>query len=392
MADIILFVTNSGTDKEMILLYLNDFLDNGGNTARDAEFDGLMQRIYELANDSGASSKLADSSMDNIRSNTINDLLTDGIQIIMFTDESQYLQACSMSYCDYFYDANEYLFNPDGNGQNGNSTNSNSNVTVSSGDLDEISEVRAFVIGNIRFGWPSDRLNLIYWKLDIGGQFTEQFIYSGMEEFASGLNNEFNSVINTYPKLWFANVIIVDYFENSAIMEQIIILNTQYQNCRDAKWGNNGTSCPEITDLPSKYSTDGISELCTIDTSLQDASQCERSCGACDAGLLGGNPGDTCEDDGDCNADIYRDIYGYSSFNGICFTRPDEQRYLDNVPQESFCLSVDYQESCANYVAQDKCSSDGETEGPDLSSCDTKCTSNWQCQDGFCNTAYGACS
>jgi len=362
VTDIASFLTTIGT-QELVLLYLRNFIHDGSIAERPNQ---LMNLMDAFATDSVLASKMANSSIHNIRRRSIGDLInTDGVQLIVFTDE---YPADPYDRTQLFYDAQTYLFRATGN--QGDLT-SNSSTTASPsgnfsdavfGQLDEISEVRSFIVDHLRDGWPADRLNLIYWKLDIGATFTEQHIYSGMQQFATGLNNELNAVLNSYPKLYFANIVVADFFSATDLMQQILLLNYHYFTCKDAMWGNNVSSCPSLTDLDSKYFTDAISPLCTINSNLQSDAYCRRSCGSCPAQLQQEkNPGDSCTVDADCNGILYTSDYGFSSDQGTCFVRPDSQRYRDNVQQTSFCLAVDAQASCTNYDVEDKCSSNGGT-------------------------------
>eukprot|EP01084_Bolivina_argentea_P115394 205214_1 len=371
ITDITDFLTNTGTE-ELILIYLHDFLYSQSIAYLDAQWSALLDTF---ATDTFISTVLSDSNTNDIRSRTMNELIhTDGVQIIIFTDR---YPTTSYSNDHYFYDANTYLFLPtDAQGA------SNATTTFVQGQLDSVSDVRSFVISNLRYGWPDDRLNVIYWTLDIGSSFTEQHVYTSMMDFSSRLNNELNNVLNTYDKLWFANVIIVDFFEISDVMEQLLLLNHDYAGCRDSIWGNNVTGCPALTDLNSKYSVSGTSPMCEINTALQ--TDCERSCGVCPS-TTGGNPGDSCTSNADCNGVLYG---YYADSVGECFSRPNTTRARDNIHLESFCLTVDAQTSCANKEISDKC---GNETASDISSCDQYCSADWQCQDGYCNPEYSVC-
>ena len=340
-------------------------------------------------NDPNLSTKIADSSITNLNDRSIGDLINiDNIQIILFTDEDP---SGSGSYANakYFYDAQTYLFIP--TGDNIDNTSLSTNNSLIFGSLDTVSDVRAFVLGNIRYGWPDDMLNVIYWTLDIGASFTEQHIYSSMQQFSSLINNDFHSVINKYHKLWFANIILVDFLEISDIMEHILLLNYQYANCRAALWGNNATSCPTLTALSSEFANDEVSQLCEINTNLQNDSWCPRSCGVCPSRFsTERNVGDDCSENEDCNGVLYQ-FYDTDDGEGECFQNPNTERSLDNIPQQSFCLSLNALSSCTNYEQSDKCYN-GTTKDVDTSMCGGYCSANWQCVDGFCNTEYSICS
>src|SRR5690606_37953000 len=108
-----------------------------------------------------------------------------------------------------------------------------------------------------------------------------------------------------YSKLRFGNVILVDFFDSSVVLEESMILNWPYMLCSDnLELWNNSTdpdSCSQSTQLIVEYKYDNISSLCDDDEYLQ--TQCKRSCGYCNynANL----PGDECSNNNDCKNDFY---------------------------------------------------------------------------------------
>eukprot|EP00485_Elphidium_margaritaceum_P005065 CAMPEP_0202693592 /NCGR_PEP_ID=MMETSP1385-20130828/7658_1 /ASSEMBLY_ACC=CAM_ASM_000861 /TAXON_ID=933848 /ORGANISM="Elphidium margaritaceum" /LENGTH=1374 /DNA_ID=CAMNT_0049349289 /DNA_START=197 /DNA_END=4321 /DNA_ORIENTATION=+ len=374
IADVAEFVSNIGTN-ELILVYVNNFLGSGGNSALYS--DQLKNLLTKFAENSVFASKAAHTAVDDLRATTISELVSSDVQIVLFTDE---LPSGAFAYDDLFYLASEYLYEPD----------SSTNSSAVFGQLDEVSDVRSFYVNRLRRGWPSAQLNVISWTLDVGGTFEEQFEYSGgFAEFSKGVNNELSRVVSAYPKLWLANVVLVDFFELSDVMEQILTLNHQYLNCRDAAWGNNETSCAAQTGLATQYYSSSLSPLCLSDSALR--AQCPRSCGDCDPQLLSrAQPGRACTADADCDGIVY--VGQTSTGLGTCFLRSQSnQREVDNIPQSSFCLSVAPQTACTNYDVQERCSDSTDEVDVDLSQCNAFCAAHWQCSTGFCNAEYSVC-
>merc|ERR1719242_2717360 len=183
-------------------------------------------------------------------------------------------------------------------------------------------------------------------------------------------------MIEKYGKIFFGNILAVDFVEKSNAVDQVIALNYNYNSCRDTNWGDGTTDCPELTDLSRAYKYSDISAACLVDSSLN--STCARSCGYCE--WITGVPGGNCTTDSDCDSGIYAATLGT---DGTCMT---DTTVLDFTGEEAFCLAPYASEDCGT-IGSDECSDDVST----LDGCDGYCAEDFQCEGGYCNTATGLC-
>ena len=97
-------------------------------------------------------------------------------------------------------------------------------------------------------------------------------------------------------------------------------------------------------------------------------------------------PGASCTDDDDCNSPIYQSAGDSASATGTCYVRSED--YENLISEESFCLMEDAYTACASTDDDDVCS--GSSVDP--STCADQCSSNYQCEVGYCSSTYGICS
>ena len=171
---------------------------------------------------------------------------------------------------------------------------------------------------------------------------------------------------------------MVDYFQMSDAIEQVIILNLNYHGCNDDNsfWGQSTNDCPHLSNLRNLFADSGESSTCV---NQSWASNCDRSCGNCP--YLGGVPGSSCNDSNPCDSAIY------GSSDGRCFITDEE--YDNFITEPSFCISTTPFSACASTDADDVCNEDDDL---DTSICEEGCASNFQCTSGYCSSTYGICS
>eukprot|EP01084_Bolivina_argentea_P297112 511792_1 len=296
---------------------------------------------------------------------TLQNMIDNNYNIIAFSDEYYPILTNTPN---TFFDANNILYIP------------KTSKTNTSETMDEISRVRTYITSTLRYGWPINKLNIIHWTLDIApnGPFTQVIDYASFYYYNIPLSVELNTFIQTYPKLRFGNVILVDFIEASDVVEQTILLNYAYFQCLDI-----ATDCPIQTSLATQFKYEYMSPICDPLNNNNLDTQCQRSCGLCS--LLTNIPNSNCTSSNDCNSILYN-VYGSGNYNGQCFIRSkSEEKYI---LKESFCLSIsDGYNSCANYEGNDICNINNE----DNYECDNYCSSDYQCMDGYCNTQYSIC-
>eukprot|EP01083_Nonionella_stella_P316697 1149699_1 len=327
--DIYTFITAYAPD-EIIILYLSAF--TGNHTQ--------LQGLYDIFSNSNLHSKMVRNSA-NLTTKTLQNMLDDDTNIIAFTDD--------LTTPNTFFDSNTFLHIP---------TTSDANLTF--GHMDKVHQVRSFVISNLRHGWPSSALNIIYWTLDIApsGSITRPIHYNSAFEL--------HNLISHYPKLRFGNVLLVDFIASSDVVEQAIILNYEYSLCHD----EDRSTCPSQTSLSTYFKYDDPSLPCAhLNIS------CNQSCGLCP--LSTDIPGSNCTTSADCNSPLYA-AFG-SSVSGECF-----------LAEPSFCLGLSPYESCGEY---DRSSSECVNSSMDAlaSQCSNSCSADYQCIDGYCNSEWSIC-
>eukprot|EP01084_Bolivina_argentea_P313431 542784_1 len=296
---------------------------------------------------------------------TLQSMLDDGTHIIAFSDDLS-----TATPPNTFFDSTTFLHIP---------TTSDANFTL--GRLEEVHQVRSFVTSNIRHGWPSDTLNLIYWTRDIDpfGPFTQPTKYNSFREYNVPIAFELKSVIAAYRKLRFGNVVLVDFIASSDVVEQIILLNYEYSQCHDEI-----STCPSQTALSTYFKYDDPSNPCTaLNSNL--AVNCKRSCGLCPVPI--NIPGSSCNVSSDCNSTLY-DAYG-SSATGQCFIRKRSQSRF--VAEPTFCLGLAPYEACGDHDRSKMCSNDTHSMQSLVSDCSNYCSADYQCADGYCNSEWSIC-
>ena len=350
------FITDDiGTTSEIIMLYLNDF------TSTDQQLEGLFADI--LHHD--VQSKIVKSADHNLTTESISDLVSSGVNIIIFTDQFP-LGSTSDSFQDWFFDSILFvnpLVDPD--------QYSKSNLT------DSLSEVQGLILSKLRSGWNADTLNLIEWTPIISDVFVEKWYFDSFFSFSTPFRNQFHIFTAKYPKLWFGNVIIADFIGSNDIVQQSIALNLRYAECSDIF----GPNCAEITDLSNHFTSTDIPSQCSstiADGAFVIDEVCKRSCGLCQDSIFG-YPGDSCSNHTDCDGAIYG-LFSDKNI-GICEHAPDTFG-------DSFCLSVQPQKSCIDYwsTSFDQCA-----DSLNVSQCDTSCGADHECLDGYCNPTYAVC-
>eukprot|EP01083_Nonionella_stella_P142900 442967_1 len=339
---------------EIIIIYLSAF--HGSN----AELQGL----YDLFSNSNLDSVMVPNSVD-LTTKTLQSMLDDGTNVIAFSDDLS-----TATPPNTFFDSTTFLHIP---------TTSDANFTL--GRLEEVHQVRSFVTSNIRHGWPSNTLNLIYWTRDIDpfGPFTQPTKYNSFREYNVPIAFELKSVIAAYRKLRFGNVVLVDFIASSDVVEQIILLNYEYSQCHDEI-----STCPSQTALSTYFKYDDPSNPCTaLNSNL--AVNCKRSCGLCPVPI--NIPGSSCNVSSDCNSTLY-DAYG-SSATGQCFIRKRSQSRF--VAEPTFCLGLAPYEACGDHDRSKMCSNDTHSMQSLVSDCSNYCSADYQCADGYCNSEWSIC-
>ncbi len=345
------FDANSPSD-DIVILSFNNF-KNIANPDTD-----VFNSAFETA--LGAGTRMKATSAYDIADDNIDNINTLGVNIIPFFDGVS---------------ANQYVWDGSGSILTGKEMRNSS----------EGSDIIAGVLGQLVNAWDSSRangqINQIYYTLNIDGisaLSTKSSLFPSYLEYNADLAVTLPNTINKYPKLYFGNIIIVDFIEASSVVDEVVILNYNYLNCRDdvANW-NDAMDCSVATDLPRDYKTSGLSTACDGDTGLQG--NCERSCGTCT--WLTGAPGSQCSSDADCSSGIYTDVLGG---NGVCFTRQADWDTFISEP--SFCLAPYHIDNCGT-ISSDTCSNEGTT----TLGCTEFCNADFQCTSGYCNAQSGVC-
>ena len=287
-----------------------------------------------------------------ITTDTIDELLADNINVIPFYDNS-------------------------GGGSSGTYVQNSSSLFTgsSSGNLTATaSDVTSIVLAQLINERETSKIHQIFYTLNIDKQsdFTKYSnIYRDYQDYNADLAVTLPNQINTYPKLFFGNIILVDFVQISTAVDQAILLNYNYNNCRDAS-----DTCAADTNLARDYKDSAISQDCVNDNSL--TTSCARSCGSCS--WISGAPGSI-----DCTTSCSNDIYSDAGVtSGTCYDPTlDESSFIGS---SNFCLSPFPQEDCGT-ISTDQCSDDGSVE----EDCTEYCADNYQCASGYCNTALGQC-
>eukprot|EP01083_Nonionella_stella_P142901 442972_1 len=339
---------------EIIILYLSAF--HGSN----AELQGL----YDLFSNSNLDSVMVPNSVD-LTTKTLQSMLDDGTNVIAFSDDLS-----TATPPNTFFDSTTFLHIP---------TTSDANFTL--GRLEEVHQVRSFVTSNIRHGWPSNTLNLIYWTRDIDpfGPFTQPTKYNSFREYNVPIAFELKHLIASYRKLRFGNVLLVDFIASSDVVEQVILLNYEYSQCAD-----DIATCPSQTSLSTYFKYDDPSPPCTAPHSNL-GTDCKRSCGLCPVPI--DTPSSSCNTSSDCSSPLYA-LYG-SSTTGECFIRKhSESRFI---AKASFCLGLSPYEACGNYEGSAMCGNTADLMVDLVSQCATFCSADYECADGYCNSEWSIC-
>eukprot|EP01084_Bolivina_argentea_P186578 321574_1 len=344
------FTLNIGT-KEIIVIYLHDFKSTN---SRDSELANLFDSIIGHS----IISKVADSAIYNILEVTMQDFIDNNINIIIFIDEYPTNINFDKKKLKYFYNGYEYI---DKNDYDVNEQ------LINSSDIG--SQRISFILSDLSKGWNTNQLKLIYWTLDISDTYAETYVFDSYYSYNNLIRKELNSTLSSYNKLHFGNVIIIDFFQSTDIMEQILILNYKYFQCSDLLIGNDNESCAVLTNLEINYNSNDISIECKENYLQQN---CKRSCGKC--ANITGNPGDICHTNNDC-INILNKLY---SNDGQCFIS-------DNYDTKSFCLIPNAMESCGIYNNDSICYLSKDCEA-------YKCIADYQCQSGYCDEKYSVCT
>ena len=185
------------------MLYLSDF------TSTDQQLEGLFADI--LHHD--VQSKIVKPADHNLTTESISDLVSGGVNIIIFTDQFP-LGSTSDSFRDWFFDSALFfnpLVDPD--------QYSKSNLT------DSLSEVQGLILSKLRSGGNTDTLNLIKWTPIISDVCVEKWYFDSFFSFSMHSIQE--------SKLWFGNVIIADFVGSNDTVQQSIVLYLRYAESSD---------------------------------------------------------------------------------------------------------------------------------------------------------------
>eukprot|EP01084_Bolivina_argentea_P190906 327947_1 len=325
--DINTFITNYGPE-EIIVIYLNRF------------YGSDFETLYNIFNTSNISTKTVPNTID-LKTMTLQNMINNHYNIIIFSDILPNINHST----NIFFNSKEYIHT-----QNISLIN---NFTL--GSINTVDDMRTFVISNIINGWPKNKLNLIYWSVDITNN-NPFYNFDSFYEYNIPLSFELNKIITSFNKLRFGNVLLVDFISSSDVIEQSIILNHEYSICKDTIWHDKYNGCPALTSLSNYFKYDNPSP-CNKIPNLQIL--CPRSCGVCNMQV--NNPGSNCKTS-ICNSDLYKSFSDTDI--GKC--------YHSN--EESFCLGLNTYSSCI-----------------DIDECDHLCSANYQCSDGFCHGKYSIC-
>eukprot|EP01083_Nonionella_stella_P316887 1151394_1 len=346
---------------EIILIHLSEFIEINAS-----DLDVIYYQIL-----SSLGSFMADSANTayDISTDTITELVThNGIQIIVFI-ETNGLRSESGRYDTFFFNAQDYLvgddelrINPRGKRQP---------VEQATTEAPQQPLSTQTLISNTLFqltaGWNHDaNMNLIYWDVNIEHPLqTIQYITNYDSFFV--VHNEFirtlRSTIAQYPKVYFGNIIIIDFVEDLST-DEIMILIMNYARCTDRKWGATKHDCPQLSALSKLYKTSGVSTACQLNQELQE--MCPRSCGLCDA-WISGVPNTPCTTASDCDSAIYTATRALYDVNVSC--------------NEGICLSPFAQAGCTVtdvYIA-------------DINECDSRCLFDYECESATCSSSDSIC-
>ena len=303
-----------------------------------------------------------DHSVSNITQDSLNDIRSAGGNVIVFMDELP--NGCSN--CQYFLDSNIYL----------NDVKSVGNVSLTENDV--YSEVTSFILQTLRNGLPVNKLNLMYYVLNVGIVFNEQFQYNSYFDYNTLVSFQLNTFLSQYNKITFKNIILIDFFEFSNIMDEIIGLNIKYNSCFDIYSGNTINDCAYLSSLSTNYYTNDITPTCTTPFLTTN---CQRSCGNCP--ILSGFPGSNCTSNAECNSVYYKAYANDMTSTGTCFqSTPLNRNYID---KDSFCLTYSQSASSGNF--------DGNECNTNIINitADDGCSNDYQCITGYCNPTYSLC-
>eukprot|EP01084_Bolivina_argentea_P056197 102888_1 len=319
LADIKSYLDSPNNDKkDIIILSFSDFINI---TPVEDVFDmvenslGLyMKRVNEY----------------NILMDSISDLLAKNINVIPIFDG---------------YTTNEFI--------------QNSNILVGNETLSAIADnVISNVLVQLSNAWDTSyttgAMNQIFYALDVTNtnaliQFSN--LYDSYKEFNADFMLTLHDTIQSYKqRVYFGNIIITDFIQESTVTDQVIQLNYQYLSCRDDVL--NFRNCAVMSDLPNTYQY-WWDNVC-------DNHLCPRSCGNCN--VLSGFPGDDdCSFD-DCDSDMFISATGK---NGECF----HQNASEWQSELSFCL----------------------VPFPNENLCTPYCSDDYQCTSGYCHIKRGVC-
>eukprot|EP00485_Elphidium_margaritaceum_P005965 CAMPEP_0202698458 /NCGR_PEP_ID=MMETSP1385-20130828/11733_1 /ASSEMBLY_ACC=CAM_ASM_000861 /TAXON_ID=933848 /ORGANISM="Elphidium margaritaceum" /LENGTH=1300 /DNA_ID=CAMNT_0049355181 /DNA_START=47 /DNA_END=3949 /DNA_ORIENTATION=+ len=247
------------------------------------------------------------------------------------------------------------------------------------------SDVIASVLDQLRNSWDVTKANVVYYALSIGtvSDYTSfKRHYANYVEYNAELALTLPNTIRNYPKLYFGNMLVVDFVQASTVVDEAVLLNANYAACRDT---NSAAVCAASTNLARDYKSDGISADCVGDSQL--LSDCARACGVCE--WLAGAPGDACNGATVvCDNAVYATAMGAIGSNGVCYLPEDEQQaFIGTLP---FCLAPFAHAECGT-ISSNTCSANGTVEDVSDDDCDGFCSVNYQCVSGYCNSATGKC-
>eukprot|EP01084_Bolivina_argentea_P160083 278789_1 len=350
LADIKSFL-DASDGGDIIILSFNNFINVAANTVLNTVLTELSDYVDLKANY-------------DVRSDTISELLTADVKVIPVFDDLASLTTAAPS----IHNASVLFSGSEGATPIGLTAISNT-------------------IGGLVDGWDTSdangEFNLIYYVLNIATS-SEKTKYSNTyasyaEYTSSDLMISLTSTIRKYPKLYFGNALIVDFVEASSVVDEVISLNYNYLGCRDPveNWGD-VISCPTLVGLSGSYKTEGVTDACTITTSL--ATTCPRSCGACS--WISGVPGSACDaTTNTCDSGIYTAATGAE---GECFERDDD--WENFIKDPAFCLSPFSSTECGT-KSSDLCAGDAAVDV----GCSSFCSADYQCASGYCDGSSSVC-
>ena len=379
---------------EIIIIKLSEFIDI-------TQID--LQRIYEIIM-INFEEYIADSKSHryDIFKDNIGTLINDNdIRIVIFIDKSSIIQVnedITDQYDRFFYDSRRYLVGDDElriKTKGKKKKNGKKHKQQEEEEQEQEELTTQTIISNtllqLTKGWDIDRkINQIFWDVNIENPSQlNKYISENYDSFLS-VHTEFiptlKTAIDSYSKIYFANIIIIDFMEYLP-MDYIMILFINYNNCNDLQFGKSNNDCPKLTKLSKSYKTsDILSPSCEFSDELINI--CPRSCGLCNQ-WISGVPGSSCNSSLDCNGPIYKmtaELYPEDAMS-VCHFVDDSASWVNSADdKKGFCLSPFPQESCG--VVDFLITNIDESN---IQSCDSPCIEDYECLSGYCSSRDGIC-